>query len=662
MYKSNSLNVCKKDSYIFEKILFNIAVIMVSFLASRTVLMGNFPLGVSLVSAASGGFSFFSAVLGASFGYFSAPNIAIGIRYISSIVAICSIRLVFKDSKKLYRSLDYIAFVTFLPIFVTGIAFKLAYGMNFYLFTECLLESLTSSVVSYILQIGFKSESLKNKYRYILPIFSFLIISFPISNLNLFSINVANIIMILTTLLFSNSFKIFGGSLSGIFQSLFYMVSSPNDSIKIISAPFCGMISGFFSKFGKFYLVISYIICNMIIKFQLKSSLSFSEIIEQTISSVIFLLLYKKINFNTVNLENNEVSNNMKSLVIQNVSLMQNSFINSKEIFEDISSKKYNSDSKLILKSYFDSASHMCKNIIDGINIDINPDISFKIKKIIKRIFNTEPKVSFITNKFKKSIIQIETNKFDIRNLVVLSEEISFICKKSFMAPEIFKNDNSIIIKFCEKTKFKPQIISRQHVCKGESKCGDSYSSFFDGIGNFYVIISDGMGKGNLASLSGNLVVKIVGNLLKSGIDIDNALFIANFVLMEKSQDESLATLDLLKINLFTGKSIFVKLGSASSFIKSRNNITKISSNCPPIGILPEIHLNKIFFSIEENDQILMVSDGVTDTGEKWVESIFSNELNDINIAEKVMTTAKYNRTNSRDDDITVIFIKITKC
>ena len=264
-----------------------------------------------------------------------------------------------------------------------------------------------------------------------------------------------------------------------------------------------------------------------------------------------------------------------------------------------------------------------------------------------------------MTNNLKKSILQIETCRFDQNKLSTLEEEVGFICKKSFMKPEIFQNDNSIVMKFCEKTKYRPQIRVKQHTSKGETNCGDCFCSFFDGIGNFYVIISDGMGKGNSAAISSKLVTSVIRNMLRSGIDVETAIFVTNFVLIEKSQDESLATIDILTINLFTGKSSFVKFGSASSFIKNKNNITKIISNAPPIGILPEAKVNKTKFTLEENDVILMVSDGVTDTGEVWIKELISNELSDINIVDKIIKSSLKRRELSNDDDITAITIKL---
>ena len=87
--------------------------------------------------------------------------------------------------------------------------------------------------------------------------------------------------------------------------------------------------------------------------------------------------------------------------------------------------------------------------------------------------------------------------------------------------------------------------------------------------------------------------------------------------------------------------------------------MTKIPSNCPPIGILPEIKLDKINFTLKENDIILMVSDGVTDTGEDWVEKLILNEITDINLSSKVLKIAKQKRES--DDDITSLSIKIIK-
>ena len=54
-----------------------------------------------------------------------------------------------------------------------------------------------------------------------------------------------------------------------------------------------------------------------------------------------------------------------------------------------------------------------------------------------------------------------------------------------------------------------------------------------------------------------------------------------------------------------------------------------------------------------------MVSDGITDTGEEWIETLLRNEINDIDIVDKIMKISNEKRANFSDDDMTVITVKL---
>lgn len=665
MKKSNILRFSNKNLFSIEKISFAISLAMVGFLSSKTVVLGSFPLGISLVAASSKSLNMILAICGSIFGYFGAKSTGISIRYISTLIAICAIKWSFNDFKK-YNNALYVTLITFVPTFVTGIAFRLAYGLTLHSFVECVLESVISSGVSYVLQLGFKSVRFyKNRIEtgYILPMFFAFLLLFPLSNLKILSINLLNSFMIFMVLVMSENLKSFGGNLSGLLHGFFQMISYPNNYAKIISSIFSGVSSGLFSKLGKIYIILSYVFTNLVIHFQLNSKIFASEILEQLIGVVLFLVFSKKIKITENKLESK--SEGLKSLVSQNFSILGNLFSEIQKKFEKNSEnldKKYTNDSKVIVNYYLGGISKICKQFVDSLEheSDINENMSFKIKKMIQKVFNVNSKVILRYNDLSKIIIQIEFLKCDIpENMECLEEEIGFICGKSFMRPEIFQNGQSVIIKFCEKTKFRPQVRIKQHISKGEICCGDSYKTFFDGIGNYYVVISDGMGKGNLASISGNIATKTIHSMLRSELDVESAIKMTNSILMENSSDESLASLDILKINLFSGKSYFVKLGAASSFIKHGSKITKIASKNPPIGILPEVNFFKIHFDISNQDSILMVSDGISDTGEEWIETLFRNEINDIDIVDKVMKISNEKRVNSSDDDMTAIMVKL---
>ena len=63
-----------------------------------------------------------------------------------------------------------------------------------------------------------------------------------------------------------------------------------------------------------------------------------------------------------------------------------------------------------------------------------------------------------------------------------------------------------------------------------------------------------------------NFVLK----LLKAGFGFDAALKLINSALLVKAGDESLATLDIGCIDLYTGNAEFLKAGAACSFVTQK--------------------------------------------------------------------------------------------
>ena len=145
--------------------------------------------------------------------------------------------------------------------------------------------------------------------------------------------------------------------------------------------------------------------------------------------------------------------------------------------------------------------------------------------------------------------------------------------------------------------------------------------------------------------------------MIKAGINPKTAISISNSFLISKSDDETLSTVDIFSINLFSGESSFIKAGSASSFIKKGSEVVKVSSNTFPIGILTNFNISTTYCKLTKNDIVLVMSDGITDTGEAWIENLIRNEINIVNLNDKILKTACSLREN--DDDITSILVKI---
>ena len=660
----NKIKALNKSTYLIDKVLFNISLILISFLSARIMVIGNFPFGISIVSSST---NLLTSMIGSLFGYFSLKSTSMCVRYISTIIAVFFMRTLFSDLKKIDNYILYAVIVNFIPNFITGIASKIAYGLTFISFTECVLESFISMGVSCLLKFIFSFiYEKKEKFEILILPFILSIIFIPFINARIFSINIINVILACSILCFSYSLKILGGSVFGILQGILYIIAKTESHVEIISAPFSGMIAGISSKFGKLFMCLVYLVSNLIIRFQISSEISHIEIIEKILGISLFLLISEKIDLKNIEtLDFFNLSKGTLNLVSQNISIVKNCLKSSKKTFNDASlktSKSFKSDTKDIVNLYLDNMNSIFENISKSINdeIEINENMSQKIKEYIKKVFKVNTKVSYGTNYLNKSILQIEFYKFDIPNdIEKFEEELSFICGKPFMRPEFFTNDSSTILRICEKANLNPLIMSKQHTNKGEKYCGDSFHSFFDGLGNFYVVMCDGMGTGFYASVSGNMSSKVISNMIRSGIEPKTAISISNSFLISKSNDETLSTVDIFSINLFSGESSFIKAGSASSFIKKGNEVIKVSSDTFPIGILTSFNISTTYCKLAKNDIVLVVSDGITDTGEDWIENLIRNEINIVNLNDKILETACSLREPENDDDITSILIKI---
>ena len=127
--------------------------------------------------------------------------------------------------------------------------------------------------------------------------------------------------------------------------------------------------------------------------------------------------------------------------------------------------------------------------------------------------------------------------------------------------------------------------------------------------------------------------------------------------MLVKSTYESLSTIDVAKINLFTGKVNFFKAGAAVSFVRKNGRCRVIEGSALPIGILREISFAKSSISVSPDDVIVMVSDGVTANGiEKIKEEIEGKYFSSAqSFAQHIALKATEQSGKHPSDDITVV-------
>ncbi len=197
---------------------------------------------------------------------------------------------------------------------------------------------------------------------------------------------------------------------------------------------------------------------------------------------------------------------------------------------------------------------------------------------------------------------------------------------------------------------------------------GDSYT-FGERQGNYYSILSDGMGVGQKANQESDITISLLEKFLEAGYNKELALKTINSILVLKSNEEIFATLDMAIVDLYNGKAQFIKTGSASTFIKKKDKVKIINSESLPIGILRDVDFEVYEEKLEDGDFIIQMSDGVldanyyTDDKEKWMEEIIKSmdNVNPQSISNKIIDEACKICDDKHKDDMTVLVTKIWK-
>ena len=259
--------------------------------------------------------------------------------------------------------------------------------------------------------------------------------------------------------------------------------------------------------------------------------------------------------------------------------------------------------------------------------------------------------------------IRIKNTKDTVINRMQIMRQVSLAASRDFDAPCITNFGNETIINMVERCTLKADVGVSQIISAPHTLCGDAYRYFYDGKGRIIMILSDGMGAGGRAAVDSAMAAGLIGRLIKAGFGYDCSLSILNSSMIFKSTDESTATVDIAAVDLHTGRCDLFKAGAAPTLVRRSGRTGKAQSTSLPAGILREISFDKATIRLRPGDILLLLSDGATAMGTEWIckeleewENGSAQEL-----SEKISHAAKRRRTDTHEDDISVMALIIEK-
>ena len=189
---------------------------------------------------------------------------------------------------------------------------------------------------------------------------------------------------------------------------------------------------------------------------------------------------------------------------------------------------------------------------------------------------------------------------------------------------------------------------------EGQRLCGDSLTYFRGSGSSLFLLLSDGMGSGREAQRESQMTLRLLEQFLKAGIEAEPALKTLNAALNLRSDEEGgFTTIDLLSINLTNRQAALYKYGAAPTYIKRRGTVRRLTGSALPAGLQEAgAAPTEAKFLLEEDAFVLMVSDGVADSGDdQWLQNLLAGwQGDDPNVLVSLVLREARERRRGDDD------------
>ena len=167
------------------------------------------------------------------------------------------------------------------------------------------------------------------------------------------------------------------------------------------------------------------------------------------------------------------------------------------------------------------------------------------------------------------------------------------------------------------------------------------------------MILCDGMGTGEEAARLSSHAIRLLENLLRGGMGPEEALRLMNGNMLLRGNG-TFSTVDLLRLDLYSGMAYLYKWGAAPSYWRDGERIQAVGNATPPPGI-DIAHLSvpeKCKLSMKSGQLLVMISDGAY--GEETEATIAAYRGSSTKELAALLIS-----TMEREDDMTAIVISL---
>lgn len=321
--------------------------------------------------------------------------------------------------------------------------------------------------------------------------------------------------------------------------------------------------------------------------------------------------------------------------------------------------------SKLLISDQLEGVAGIMKTLAGEVDtmIDISSEREERLKEELSsnNIICTD---AIVYEKDAQTMMATLVVRDEDVNKLRLQKIASKVCSHPMAIYNVYPTERAGLVSVNLKTapRFDCIFGLAQMVKSGSESSGDRHSiERLDGD-KFIFSICDGMGSGERAGEKAETAVGLIENFYKAGFDSEIILSSVN-KLLNLERDDIFSSIDICVVDLKSGIADFVKMGSATSYIRGQDGCQIIECNALPVGVLDSAKAVTKKVVLKDKDYIILCSDGINDAFESDVEFkdflLSIKSQNPQEQAEQILAKAVGINNGYAVDDMTVIVVKI---
>ncbi|MGN0778058.1 MAG: SpoIIE family protein phosphatase [Aristaeellaceae bacterium] len=193
------------------------------------------------------------------------------------------------------------------------------------------------------------------------------------------------------------------------------------------------------------------------------------------------------------------------------------------------------------------------------------------------------------------------------------AEELCRMTARTLDLPmEVIRTENSRVT-LAEQPVWQVQEGTVSCGVDGRDVCGDTALCTPLSEGRYLAALSDGMGHGEQARQESRQTTELLQLCLEAGYTRQQTLTAVNGMMLLCGRGERFSTVDMVVCDLWTGQVSVDKLGAAASWLIRGREMTELTGDALPVGILEQVETDGQSLRLCEGDQLFLMTDGVED-------------------------------------------------